>query len=239
MSIEMIPSPHGDMPAYVAHPEGEGPWPAVVVIHDVFGLGTDLKNQCEWLASSGFLAIGPDLYHWGRKIGCVRSTIIDLRARRGRAFDDIEAARSWITSDHHRCNGSVGVIGYCMGGGFSLLLAPGHGYAASSVNYGEVPKDVDQLLVGACPIIGSFGARDRQLAGAAIRLEEALCRNSVPHDVVEYPDAGHSFLNHHDGRPGVLMAVAGRLFSVGYHEPSAADARRRIVEFFDQHLRAN
>jgi carboxymethylenebutenolidase len=114
-----------------------------------------------------------------------------------------------------------------------LLLAPGHGFAASSVNYGQVPKDAESLLRGACPIIGSFGARDRTLRGAAAKLEAALEADAVPHNVKEYPDAGHSFLNKHDG---VLFAVSGRLMGGGYDEASAADARRRIVGFFRSHL---
>jgi carboxymethylenebutenolidase len=61
----------------------------------------------------------------------------------------------------------------------------------------------------------------------------------VPCDVKEYPDAAHGFLNQHDGTIGVLITVMGRLLGVGYHEPSAADARRRIIDFFDRHLKAS
>ncbi|HEY5336439.1 MAG TPA: dienelactone hydrolase family protein, partial [Mycobacteriales bacterium] len=109
----------------------------------------------------------------------------------------------------------------------------------SSVNYGQVPRDAQEILAGACPVVGSFGGRDRPLRGAAARLEQALVADGVACDVREYDDAGHSFLNEHTGKPGALMRVAGRLFGVGFHEPSAADARRRIVAFFDGHLRAD
>jgi carboxymethylenebutenolidase len=161
----------------------------------------------------------------------------DLQAGRGRAFDDINAARNWLVNDEH-CNGNAGVIGYCMGGGFSLLLAPSGNYSASSVNYGMVPDDAEDVLTRACPIVASYGARDRRLKGAAVRLEKALEADGVPCDVKEYPDAGHGFLNQFDGTIGVVVAVVGRLMGVGYHEPSAADARRRIIDFFDHYLKA-
>lgn len=233
MSDVRVPAPAADIPCYVAEPAGGAPAAGVVLVHDVFGMTDDLRRQADWLASEGFLVAAPDLFHWGSTPTCLWGVVRALRARRGRIFDDADAVRRWLAAQA-RCTGRVGVAGFCMGGDFALLLAAGHGFAVSNVNYGRVPKDVDRLAADACPVVASFGARDRQLQGAAVRLERALAAAGVPHDVKEYPAAGHGFMNRHD-KP--LLRAIGPLVGMGYEPTAAQDARARIVAFFDEHLR--
>jgi carboxymethylenebutenolidase len=231
-----VPTPRGEMPAYLATPAGDGPWPGVVVIHDALGMSTDVRNQADWLASEGYLAVAPDLYYWGRRIRCLVATV-----RGGeRPLSELDAARRWL-SDHEGSTGRVGVIGFCMGGDFALMMAPRQGVSAASVNYGGATGEVERALPDVCPIVGSFGAKDRWpgIRRVPERLESMLTEAGVEHDIKVYPDAGHGFLNDHEPAelPLWVRAIA-KLAAADYHEPSARDARRRIIAFFRTHLDA-
>jgi carboxymethylenebutenolidase len=201
------------------------------VIHEVFGLNADVRHKADQLAARGYLALAPDLFDGKPWIRCVVSAIRQLRARSGPAFGLLEAARGALAA-RDDCTGRTGVIGFCLGGGFALLCAPRGGFSAASVNYGEVPGDAETVLRGACPVVGSFGARDIGGTKPAERLEHALTVLEVPHDVEVYPGSGHRFMTESSGAGAVLA----RFTRMSYQEADAADAWRRIYAFFGAHL---
>ena len=233
-----IPAPGGPLPGYLAAPAASGPRPGVVVLHDLVGMSHDLRRQADWLADAGYLAVAPDLFRGDRRPTCMIRMMRETRRREGPTFADIGATGRWL-AERPDCTGRVGVIGFCLGGGFALLLAAQHAFDAASVNYGPVPKSAysEEVLAGACPVVGSYGARDPGLRGAGDRLARVLSAVGVDHDVATYPDAGHSFLNDHDPADlPALFAVQFRVTGNPYHETSAQDARRRILDFFGRHL---
>lgn len=229
-----IPTTHDEIDGYLAQPQSEvagtGPWPGVVVVQDAFGLNDDLRAIAERFATAGYLALAPNLYSRGG-IRCVKAVFSNLRAGQGRAFDDIDAARRLLLG-RADCTGKVGVAGFCLGGGFALAAGP-RGFDASAPYYGELPGD-PSALDGSCPVVASYGAKDPSLKGAADRLRDLLSERDVPHDVKEYPDAGHSFANRLPLGP---FSPIARIAGFGYHHESSEDAWRRVFRFFAVHLR--
>jgi carboxymethylenebutenolidase len=233
-----LPDREGGSPGLhgvLAVPDGPGPFPGVVLIHEAYGVTEVMRRQVAHLSSLGYLALMPDLYSRGGARRCLVATVRALRSGEGRAFVDIESAREFLAA-RDDSTGHVGVLGFCMGGGFALVAASGHGFEVASANYGMLPRDLDDDLRGACPVVGSYGARDGSLKGAAQKLEAALTRVGVPHDVKEYPSAGHSFLNDADSGPAAVRLLTRRILGAGPEPVAAADAWRRIDAFFREHL---
>jgi carboxymethylenebutenolidase len=226
------PVPAGTVAGYLAVPAGAGPWPGVVVIHELFGMNDDIRAKADELAAHGYLALAPDLFEGKSWIRCVRSAFQQIKAGKGPAFTVLEAARDFLAG-RTDCTGRTGVIGFCMGGGFALMCAPRPGFAVAAVNYGEVPRDAETVLAGACPIVASYGARDKGIkTDQPERLQRALTVLEIPHDVEVYPGSGHRFMSEASGVGAVFAKAAG----MSYQLHDAQDAWRRIYAFFGTYL---
>jgi len=215
---------------------GAGPHPGVVVLHESFGLNDDIRRIASRFAGAGYAALAPSLYSHGRRIVCLSRVIVDmLRGSVAREIGDIHAAREALGAREEVDAARIAVAGFCQGGGFALIAGTRPGFQAAAVNYGDVPEERAKLD-GSCPVVASFGARDRMFgANMAARLEGHLGALGVPNDVKVYDGAGHSFFSEVDGWQGWLARMPSPM-AVG-HEPQAAeDGWRRMLEFFSEHV---
>lgn len=221
----------GRLRGYLAVPDGEGPWPGVVVVHEAFGLTDDIRAQADRFAAHGYLALAPDLYSYGFAPRCLVATFRTLLGGGGgRAIEDLDAAREDLVG-REDCTGKVGVIGFCMGGGFALLVAA-RGYAAAAPHYGQLPRHLDAVLRGSCPVVASYGRNDPTMRGAGERLDRALTDLGVEHDVEVYGGAGHGFMFRRTGR----WAWVDRVPNMSYSAEAADPAWQRVFAFFGRHL---
>ena len=230
-----FPSASGHpMRAALAVPRATAPRPAVIVIHEIFGLNDDIRRMTGRFADLGYVALAPDLYDTGgARPLCIARTMLALRRREGPAFAALEAARRWLGERSEVDAARTGVAGFCMGGGFALLYAVRAPLGAAAVFYGDVPKAADELR-GVCPVVAGFGGRDRFFAPQGRRLEQHLKELGVPHDVRIYPAAGHSYMSRHTGLLATLAAHGP--MAVGFDAEAEADSWTRMEAFFRTHL---
>ncbi|MGU3432358.1 dienelactone hydrolase family protein [Actinomycetes bacterium M1A6_2h] len=227
-----LETPTDTIDAVLEVPSGAGPWPGVVIVHDAFGLTEDDRNIARRFADQGYVTMVPNLYARGGFARCVTRVFREMLGRQGRSVDDLLAARDALAA-RGDTTGTVGIVGFCMGGGFALALAP-KGFGVSAPFYGQLPKDMEESLTASCPVVASFGKKDISLKGAGPKLEKVLQDKGIEHDVKTYEGAGHSFANQFE--PGIrstLLRVAG----FGYKHDQAEDAFARVFAFFDQHLK--
>lgn len=218
----------------LAIPPGKGPFPAVVMVHEVFGIDESMRAHITRMATAGYLVLMPDLFSRGGIRKCLKATFRAIVDGTGQAFVDVEAAKALLLS-RSDCTGKVGVLGFCMGGGFALQLVS-KGFDAAAINYGQLGKDLDAQLVGSCPIVASFGGKDLSLKGAGPKLEAALTRAGIVHDVKVYPEASHAFMNPTQAGPKVLQQLMNTVVGFKPRPVEAADAWKRIEAFFGEHL---
>lgn len=169
----------GPIDALLDIPQGDGPWPGVVVVHDAIGYRADNEATSARIAAAGFIAVTPNLYSRGGRARCVTRVFREMLNKRGRALDDILAARDHVQA-MPQCTGAVGIAGFCMGGHFALVMSP-KGFGASAPFYGTpLPRNLSDTLDGACPIVASFGGRDPLGRGAPQRLREVVEEKTSP-----------------------------------------------------------
>jgi carboxymethylenebutenolidase len=229
MTTIEINTPDGPIDALLSTPDGTGPWPGVVVIHDAIGYGPDKQSTNDRIARAGYVALTPNMYARGGRLRCIARVMRELMTQRGRALDDILAAREHLLA-MPECSGRVGIAGFCMGGQFALLMSP-KGFGASAPFYGTpLPRHLDETLDGACPIVASFGARDPLGRGAPERLRKVVARKNITADIKVYDGVGHSFANEIPGQP--LIRITG----FGYDRAATEDAWSRVFAFFGEHL---
>jgi carboxymethylenebutenolidase len=178
-------------------PQGKGPFPALVVIHEWWGLNDWVKQQASKLADQGYVALAIDLYR-----GKVATTPEEAHEiMRGvpsdRANRDLLAASSFLRSQQNVQPAKVGVIGWCMGGGYALDLAIADPkLKAAVINYGHLASDKATLQKINAAILGIFGGQDKGIPPADVNKFEAdLKALGMPVQIKIFPDAGHAFEN--------------------------------------------
>jgi carboxymethylenebutenolidase len=206
-------------------PEGKGPFPGIIVIHEWWGLNDWVKEQASKLADQGYAALAVDLYR-----GKVAKTSDEAHELvRGvpedRANRDLEAAFQYLQSLSNVKKDRIGAIGWCWGGGYSLNLALQEPkLAADIINYGHLATDTEALKKINAPILGLFGAQDRGIPPEDVKkFGQTLDQLGKKVDITIYPDAGHGFQNPVNG--------------AGYKPADAADAWEKIVKFLASTLK--
>ncbi len=206
-------------------PEGKGPFPALIVIHEWWGLNDWVKEQASKLADQGYVTLAVDLYR-----GKVAQTPEEAHEiMRGvpedRAKRDLSAAFRYLKSRSDVKKEKIGAIGWCMGGGYALDVALQEPtLAADVINYGHLATDPAALKQINAPILGLFGAQDRGITPDDVhKFGEMLDKLGKKIDVTIYPDAGHAFENPNN--------------KAGYREADAQDAWNKTVAFLESTLK--
>ncbi|MBO0910297.1 MAG: dienelactone hydrolase family protein [Acidobacteria bacterium] len=211
--------------AILGTPEGQGPFPGIIVIHEWFGLNDWVKEQASKLTGEGYVTLAIDLYRG--KVAASGDEAHELM--RGLAEDrvkrDLAAAFEFLSSQPNVNKQRIGAIGWCMGGGIALDLALEEPkLAADVVNYGHVVTDPAEVKKIHAPILGLFGALDRGITTADVKKFGAeLDRQGKKADITIYPDAGHQFENPNNQE--------------AYRAKDAEDAWSKTVAFFDKTLK--
>lgn len=225
MDIQTISISGGtpNLSGYLALPSGEDKRPAVVVIHEAFGLSDNIRDITRRFANEGYAALAVDLFAGRNQVVCMFRFFgnMFLNSLNHSGIRDLKAALSWL-EDHPRVDSNkLGAIGFCLGGGFAIAWAcTDPRLRVIAPFYGMNPRPLEAIS-RACPVVGSYPELDFT-KGAAQKLDSELNRHNISHDIKIYPGAKHSFFN--DQRPG------------NYDAEASGDAWQRTLGFFKQHI---
>ena len=221
--------------AHLARPESGSPThPAVLVLHEILGLNDDIRRIARRFASEGYVALAPDIFDGlGPMPICIVRAVADISKGQGPVVDDMLSARDWLAARPEVDGSRIGVAGFCMGGGFALLLGSLGEFKAAAPHYGDVAPRASRYR-NICPVVAGYGAKDMIFARKAAVLRSHLEQLGVPYDVKVYEDAGHSYMSKH---PKWVMALAPFTpLKAHYNEAAAEDSWRRMLAFFETHL---
>ena len=214
----------GAIAGYLNGPDDTTRRPGVIVIHEAFGLNDNIRGIADRFVAQGYRALAVDLFsHGGNRRFCMVRVMLSVLTNPLRSFSiaDLDNAVRYLRKRPDVDPERIGVIGFCMGGTFTLALAVHNKQVAvAHAFYGAAPRPLERVAL-TCPIAASYGADDRYFANQGRKLEQALEQYNIPHDVKIYPGAAHSFFN--DTRPS-------------YRPEAAADAWQRTLDFFAAHL---
>jgi carboxymethylenebutenolidase len=222
MKTRLIDSSNLKGGGFAALPDGDGPHPGVVVIHEAYGLNENIKDITRRFAESGYAALAVDLFTGRNRALCMARYMAGmLRGSLERAgIGDLEAALGHLAAMPEVDPERIGAIGFCMGGGFAIAWAcTDDRLKAIAPFYAANPKPIDAVS-RLCPVVGSYPEKDFS-ASAGRALDEALDKSGIEHDIKIYPGARHSFFNDR-----------GRAFN----KEAAEDSWARTIAFFGKHL---
>lgn len=209
-----LDGPDGTVLAYRADPPGEGPHPAVVMIHEFWGLREDIARKADALAEEGYVVVAPDTFR-GVSVAWVPAAIWNVVATPADRVDaDLRAVVDALAADPAVDAERIVVMGFCYGGGAALRYSLSDPrLAGTGVFYGTLITDAARLAALPGPVLGIFGAQDAQIPVAEVQaFEAALAAAEVPHDVRIYDGVGHAFVGGVDeiragGPPGEAWAT--------------------------------
>ncbi len=206
-------------------PTGQGPHPAIVVIHEWWGLNAWVKQQAQNLADDGYVALAVDLYHGKVATSPAAARKLMMGLDRQKAVDNVVAAAKFLAAQANVDPRRIGAVGWCMGGGYAALLAVNDpDLRAVAINYGELPRSREQLEKIHAAVLGIFGGADRVVTPASVHAFEQTMRSLGKQITVKiYPGAGHAFENPNNHG--------------GYRKADAKDAQARMRSFFAKELK--